>query len=581
MMADHFVRLDWEIITQSWRFWLQPNNAQFDQEKHKHLLLACSNEQNENLLTIVPDIVAGLRRIEEKTEVNRAREDKHRCSTRTPSTSTDREAELQRSDFERVFSNASLKQALEKDPGNPFSAFARIAPGESAPPSLPWAQVVLFKALYLYLLQDERYRFIDAHIAFVYCAWQRYNLIKKLHQSLPSASQSPPQPQRADLRAHEFVSAYRALAELLAQEEFSYAFYALWCYGRREEGAEELSPPLIRERFELSLVLESPPLPEETKEPREKPHNAPLCFRTSENWSQVGLYPPFRKQWRPTVHRLIRDRLLPRYNVPAAVRLAARCQGPANKAVWRMGVGGVAALGLFFTLFPLVWRYLYASPSWRECLAWAIVSAPPLLNTVLDHYLQGTNGWSESLPFIPILLLLVIALLFLEWGSLPILFFPRLWGGMVIGYLPLMFNDSTWWIVRGFIPPAGSLGGLLLLWTVLVSIAAFYLFYEASAAVGDAKEACRRSLIVLAWSLLVSLAVGILFSLLAAPIYVHEREDSLGPLSPELFPHTSSPVSIPALLVFAPIALFIGIVLQFIWEEKPVTATIWPTPERK
>jgi hypothetical protein len=65
--------------------------------------------------------------------------------------------------------------------------------------------------------------------------------------------------------------------------------------------------------------------------------------------------------------------------------------------------------------------------------------------------------------------------------------------------------------------------------------------------------------------------------LLAAPIYKQQAKLAL---CPELFAQTSFPVSIPALLTFTPIALFIGIVVQFIWEEKPVTATVGPLQGR-
>jgi hypothetical protein len=39
-------------------------------------------------------------------------------------------------------------------------------------------------------------------------------------------------------------------------------------------------------------------------------------------------------------------------------------------------------------------------------------------------------------------------------------------------------------------------------------------------------------------------------------------------------------IPIPALLTFAPLALIIGIIVQIIWEEKPITATIWLPEER-
>lgn len=35
-----------------------------------------------------------------------------------------------------------------------------------------------------------------------------------------------------------------------------------------------------------------------------------------------------------------------------------------------------------------------------------------------------------------------------------------------------------------------------------------------------------------------------------------------------------------ALLTFAPIALLLDIILQILWEEKPITASVWPSESR-
>ncbi len=307
-------------------------------------MLACSDLQGEKLLTIVPDIVAGLRRIEE-----RSGED------------IPEKALLQRSDFERVFHNDSLLR--EKGSNNLFGAFVRFDPGEDAPESFPWARLALFKALYLYLEQDERYRFMDASIAFVYCAWQRYNLIKVLRSSQPSEAGANP-------IDSEFTSAYRALMELLARDAFSYAFYVLWRSGWRDGGnAEDLAEPLIRERFELSLILAPDSVPLPNPKAYEVPHDAPLCFRKNMDWRQVCLYEPFSTQWRPTVRRLIRDRLLPRYNLLAAVRLAYRSSGGVNFMGQFVGVL-LPTFCMTFTLVVLGYHYWRESSLWNDYFCW-------------------------------------------------------------------------------------------------------------------------------------------------------------------------------------------------------------------
>ena len=41
------------------------------------------------------------------------------------------------------------------------------------------------------------------------------------------------------------------------------------------------------------------------------------------------------------------------------------------------------------------------------------------------------------------------------------------------------------------------------------------------------------------------------------------------------------PIPIPMLLTFAPLALIIGLAVQLIWEEKPITATVWESGLRQ
>lgn len=306
-------------------------------------------------------------------------------------------------------------------------------------------------------------------------------------------------------------------------------------------------------------MLENQQSPKEEVSP-EKPHEAPLCFQEKANWRGIHIYPHFQeKRWRLTVRRLVQERLLPRYNVLAAVKLAHAFSFSAS-LIGRF-VSGRSVGWLVGVIFPMVVLAL-------------------TLSSFVYYGQQESNLWEDRLtlamPFLP----LFFTMLFLEWRSLPSLILPRLWGGIIIGYLPLVLSDSPWLMVVPFASSTGSPYWLLVLWTVLIVPAAFYLFYEAYFAISDFWRAFGRSFVVLVWALLVSLAVGILFCLLGAPIYYNERWDSLGPLSPEFFAQTSYPISIPALLTFVPIALFIGVVVQFIWEEKPVTATVWLPQER-
>lgn len=432
-------------------------------------------------------------------------------------------------EFEQVFQNQSLLPTLSVEQ-SPFRAFVRVGKAGL------WARLALFKALYLFLASEGRHERLDADIALVYCAWQRYNLIKALWE-LPQES--------APVRGvdYEFASAYRALTALLEEERFAYAFHVLWACGR----GPTLAYPLIRERLRLALVLHRRETAQVVEKALEQPLPAPRCFQDPPQWKGIQLHARFQDAaGQAEVRRLMRQWLLPRYALDEALRISWLLRWKRSCPAWLRGGLVIGAL------FAVNWIALVLG--WIQA-AWAINVSGVVLQI--------------SLP-----LILLLSFLGLDRGTLFNLALPRLFGGIFVGYLPLVLSDDPWRLI----PQDGtnSLGfsTIPLLWIISLALTGGYLWGEALKYAEDRRTALWRSCWVLSWGWVVSIFAGVVFSEMGKPIY----RTVPGAFHPTILgiPNTIE-ISIPAVVMFAPMALLIGLIVQMLWEERPVTATVWPS----
>ena len=175
------------------------------------------------------------------------------------------------------------------------------------------------------------------------------------------------------------------------------------------------------------------------------------------------------------------------------------------------------------------------------------------------------------------LILIEIILVLVTLGYTSIVFFkptriylylPRLIIGIIVGYLPLLTGDIFWKIGIRSHP-------IIIAVISVVTIAGcyFYLRYEVMKSIGIThKDFLQRVVRILARGVVYSFTIGffILDIFYAQYLSIIEKIPSdeiqyrldaglLGIIDPFL------------LLFFAPLALFIGMVIQFIWEEKPIT----------
>ena len=138
---------------------------------------------------------------------------------------------------------------------------------------------------------------------------------------------------------------------------------------------------------------------------------------------------------------------------------------------------------------------------------------------------------------------------------------PRMMAGIVVGYLPLLLTEEAWMMVHrmhrreGLLLVAGALG-----------FSWYYLFVEVQNTVREKLVAAVRASRVFSMGVLESFLIGAIVQDLTAQAFLPEEipGDVLQPcLMGSIYPKV--------LYVYFPLALLIGIFVQIIWEDKPIT----------
>jgi len=153
---------------------------------------------------------------------------------------------------------------------------------------------------------------------------------------------------------------------------------------------------------------------------------------------------------------------------------------------------------------------------------------------------------------------------------LPRLFLPRMLGGVFIGFSVLVVAGDS-------IPISHTLWSrgpclIIMFWIVVLLICYFYICSEIKPRVNDAEEVKRRTVQTICVFIFSSLTIGIF--ILAIPtaaffqlVLPSKMGMILGPIGW---------VDFQLWLSYTPIALFLGIVTQFLFEDKTITESVWP-----
>lgn len=257
------------------------------------------------------------------------------------------------------------------------------------------------------------------------------------------------------------------------------------------------------------------------------------------------------------------------YNLPEAFRLAKEIscapkrrdnsRKPAAHSP-RLSAGlGLSLLALILLLLGAVKIPLFAVASWENWFH-QLASAWPSWTPDWAQFNGGTTALAG------IYLSLSLALPLALFSRLHILFrllLPRLIGGIVVGYMVLIFSNDVWNMVdrlgTAAIYPANGLVIILL----AIGLAFFFLLNEVRQTIRQTGVALTRSALILLMGILEALLIGVvladLFGLGMAPA----SDPGIPGLFGKLYPSF--------IAISAPLALLIGIFVQIIWEDKPIT----------
>lgn len=415
---------------------------------------------------------------------------------------------------------------------------------------LVWA--AFYRALCFFLRDADRYLRLDARLLYLYSAWQWYNLVKRLAEENPMAFHE------------ELALAYRMTSTLLEDYRFSTA--ALWL--ARWHRADVGPDLLVRDRMRLSMILINSGSPEKVVNIR-KPLAAPGAFTFSPpHWSETQLHPVFAPP-QPgddedlrdlkmiagrAVRRLISERIIPRYDFLTALHLARLLKknqpDPTfpRKTLVRLLIASVVWLGLI----------VGATISFKQAnlgiydVIWSVGGA-----IVLSLFGAILLGWP---------------VFYLDLGVLPHLMLPRLMGGVALGYAALVLDSSAVQVARAFVT---RLCFPVVLALIAVMIIGFgYLYFDITPLVIDRDEARKRAGIILLLALAITVAAGLLAAAITTAAYYDPQNPPkisfLGPFGWVDFHQWFS---------FIPMALITGLVTQFLFEERTVTAPVWAPEE--
>ena len=431
--------------------------------------------------------------------------------------------DLQRTfaDFEMI--NDSTFLSVEQQPGVERSEQRTV-------------YAAFYKGLHLYLNREDRVNAFHARYANLFAVWQWFNLIKRL-----LGSESKPGPGRWN---DELAQAHQTLLELVKNER--YAQQLRWL---AKKGNFELeSGPLLRENILLSLALQQKKL--EDKEEYNKPLLSPGCSKNLKGLrslcGNVELHPWLASAdtgGQQAVRKIISNHLLTGYDLSASFHLARLLHhGTVRRFIpfWQANLAGLIAVAL------LVFGCSFASQSWPAAPYWVLA------------------GFQFVLGFIAVVLLTIKGI---GYQSLQHFLFPRLLGGVLIGYLAIILeSDSV--SLRAALWQRGLLG-IVGLWLGIGALGLGYLFFDTLPLVGKWKIALTRA----GEMLLLALSASLLVGLFVLPVFTAAFSDHyvfglliLGPMGY---------LSLWDLLAFAPVALFTGLVTQFIFERETITSSVW------
>ncbi|MHB8338312.1 MAG: hypothetical protein ACYDEE_12945 [Ignavibacteriaceae bacterium] len=182
---------------------------------------------------------------------------------------------------------------------------------------------------------------------------------------------------------------------------------------------------------------------------------------------------------------------------------------------------------------------------------------------------------------IAILLIFICLILIMKKNELIYLFLPRLFIGIIVGYLPIL-SGGTFWNLAVSSSVGSSIWLIFFLALTSLSLTFLYLRFEVSKGTNSSNNSiiCSRTLNIFSQGIFYSFIIGLIIIDLFTSVFLRSafalgvgeltKIEKSGNIHAALF-GVIDPLII---LFYFPLALFIGVVIQFIWEEKPITHPI-------
>jgi hypothetical protein len=409
-----------------------------------------------------------------------------------------------------------------------------------------------YRSICLFLGEGNRYVTMSARLIYLFAAWQWYNLIKRLTREQPVAEMQ---------YLAELGEAYRLIVHLLNEPEFSQAmrWLAVW----RGVWQTGITGPLLREKMRLSL-----PLIWEKPESRDNIDvtiviAAPGFFDIEPLiWTNARLHNVFADReflsGRTDIRSLITEWLLSRYDFESTL-LTARLLRQNVSLKWNNAHWKVILLCITSVVLGLILGHLGAA---------GFIEIPQL----------QTQPWLWSVvQWLPVVFVGFLAWQTIEHSIFPYLALPRVIGGIFIGYIALVVEDYSQKI--GITLWTDNILPGVLLWAIILAAGFLYLYFDVRPLVGDRCVAIRRASITMGVALSIAMFSGMATVALVTAMEDYCVSQPNGEAA-KCFLGLFGWVDCYQYLTFVPLALLTGLVTQFIFEERTVTASIWSSEQQ-
>lgn len=466
-------------------------------------------------------------------------------------------------------------------------------------------QTSFFHALYLSLDRLDQSR--NHSRASLFAVWQWYNLTK-IAYCYTRIGQSTKNTLLRNAKI-ELADAYRTLTGLLLDPYFAPA--VIWMANLANWNTEEKDSTTLQERIFRSLFLvELEDQPSASKNEQDSrlvipsdyqlslqntgcPCRAPGLSVENLDMAKVKLLDLATKGFNASeTSRFVHSRLLPRYDLKTALQFSALLVGGKGKhrppssffsRIWQECKRGGEKAAVSCLTHPVWFMVFYVIYS-----AIVIGIGSYLGRTVIltSDQVRLDFFWVNLLEIVLLMIPALVILLEVGLNLVGYLLLPRLTGGIVVGYFALVFQNepdglsNIVWQRSSLQHPfvIEDLIIVFLIWLIVIAVGLFYLIFDIRPMVQNKKLAVKR-----AWfTLCIAVMISSLLSLVAVAVTtsltgLSSVTESIGSVNHCVF-YFMGPagwVDLRQFLVYVPLALLAGLVTQFIFEDKPLTAPVW------